>query len=55
MVLVVSVMVTEELNKKSREFKISLVTLGGVAIITNESSYSALFRLSRDSSDPWID
>ena len=40
LVLVVSVIVTEELNKKSKDFRILSVELGGVEIITTESSYS---------------
>ena len=48
-------MVTEELNKKSKDFRILLVTFGGVEIITSESSYSAFPKSSRELSEPRID
>ena len=46
--LVVSVIVTEELNKKSKDFRILSVELGGVEIITTESSYSAFPKSSME-------
>jgi hypothetical protein len=49
------VIVTEELNKKSKDFRMLLVTLGGVEIITNESEYSALSKSLRELSGPWMD
>ena len=50
--LVVSVIVTEELNKKSKDFRMLSVELGGVAIITIESSYSIFLKSSRECSEP---
>ena len=46
--LVVSVIVTEVLNKKSKDLRMSAVTPGGVEIITSESSYLEFPRSSRE-------
>ena len=53
--LVVSVIVTEELNKKSKDWRTSTVTFGGVEIITSESSNSAFPKSSRVFTDLEID